>query len=193
MRFFYCLVIALALAYVAAAQPSTAPVTLSFSYEHVALQPTAAQQEEAIQPRHDIIAAGTNETTRRSHLAPPVVSVHPLLSSHTQLSTINDTSVKGNSTSDGAPAMGMGGMAHNSTKDSMGTMSKENNTKASADSNSNERDKDVDKESGERKEGEREKEESFPDEPANPHNTTHGNRTHINRSQYYMRTHTHAR
>ena len=187
MRFIVLLVVALALLCVAAAQPSAAPVTLSFSYEHEVYQPNAAQQDEVTPHQQSMEPAALNETSSHSHLASPIVTTHPLPASHTQLLSMNDTEHRAaNSTSDSVA----GGMGRNSTKDSMATMGKDDKPKVSADRSSNATDSERQKDSerpSERREGE--KEESFPDEPSNPHNITHGNRTHTNRSQYHTRPH----
>ena len=192
MRVVHPLLIALALLCVCAAQPSAAPVTLSFSYEHTAFpQPNAAQPTVTTQHEQAIVDdTPMHAATPHSQLHPPVVSSHPSHASHTLLSSANDTNAKAaNSTSDIAPVAGA--MSHNSTKDGMATMGKEDAAKASGNRSGNsseptvrekEREREKAGESGEKKEGARE--EKFPDEPSQLHNNiTHGNRTGFNHSQ----------
>ena len=182
MRVLCSLLVAVALLCVVAAQPSAAPVTLSFSYEQAGHQSAPAHEEEATLPQHSMTTADTEASSPRSHLAPPIVTTHPLSQSHTHQLAINDTLVRADNSSSGA-----GVMARNST-----TVTKEDRTVVRQDGSRNgtvvekrvtERREESEKEESEKKDGD--KEASFPDDNNPVHNITHGNHTITNRSQYH--------
>ena len=184
MRFICFLVLALALVCVAAAQPSAAPVTLSFSYEQAGYQPAATPQDGSVQHRA-VAAAATDDATPRSHrLASPTVTAHPFLPSHNRLFAVNETVTRlTNSTTTV--------VMPNSTGNGTARMGSEDGAKGQVDRVRNEtvvekrvteRVRETEKGEDERKDGDREA--SFPDDSPR-HNVTHGNRTITNRSQYH--------